>query len=412
MKNTQQQELCRLIDEFNANQTKENFQILISQLFRCPLLFPMMEKDGKREFVMVEKENKIAYCAFSDMEEAKKSKLENIAFAMFNLEEYSKFVADSNAESLIINLSSEKNCSISRKFFKEVVCTAFEENRIMPALQSNETQEYFPVFKMPFVIGRSEQADLTLENNTINELHSIIIERDKKYFIIDKGSLNGVYVNGQKLESEVETPLVFDDVVEFCDLEYTFVPLGFAQRELPSLYQEEDIVMIANGMYVMQYRMLPGEFYNKTEDFLKTMETEDMNGYHRYFFMSLEMACSIREKELQINEEEVVKNQRGRMINKGRYIFQEKDYGFRKLEQENMQLYEMTFPKVMHVAELSSKIYFLINEAGEKAMYALVLNTEGKTNLSKIDAQGQVSVIEDVEDVQEKIVKKIVESGV
>lgn len=410
MKNVQQQELCRLIDEFRENNDNETFQRLVGGLFRCPLLFPMKEQDGKPMFLMAERGDLKVFPAFTDMEEAQKSPIEGVEYKTFTLEEYSQVVAKAQADNLGINLFSETNCMIKKSFFADVICPAFAENRILPALQSCETKEYVPVFKLPFMIGRSEQADMTIADNTINELHSVIIEKDRQYYIVDRDSLNGVYVNGKQVEQGEERQIHFDDIIEFSDKEYLFVPMGLAQREEPSRYGEDDRTMIANGMYVMQYRVLTNEFYHNTEEFLESI-TENQENFRGYYLMGLEMTCSIREKELNIEEPEVIERQRKRMLGKGIYIFQKGDYGVRKEESKGQQVYIAEFPELLHINELSKRMYFLINASGSKTVYAARI-AEDQIRLVKMEEQGTEMDCGEAPKTPEEELSKVIELGI
>ncbi|MDO4203340.1 MAG: DUF3662 domain-containing protein [Selenomonadaceae bacterium] len=50
-------------------------------------------------------------------------------------------------------------------------------------------------------IGRQEKNDVCLEDNTISRLHSYILYEKHRHVIYDADSLNGTYVNGDKIES-------------------------------------------------------------------------------------------------------------------------------------------------------------------------------------------------------------------
>lgn len=410
MKNPQQQELCRLINEFYDNRKEETFHNLVNGLFRTSLLFPMAQQDGKKQFLMAQRDNRRVFAAFTDMEEAQKGNLTDVDFVPFSVEDYSSIVAKSEAESLVINLFSEKNCIINKNFFVDVICKAFEENRIMPALQPTESEEYIPIHKLPFTIGRSSQADLTIDKNTINEIHSMIVEKDNKYFILDQNSLNGLFVNGKQVEKGEERQIFFDDVIEFYEEAYTFVALGLAYKEESSMYAEDDRTMLANAMYVMQRHLVINEFFNQTENFLhEMMEDEGKKNYHKYFFIGIEMTCDMREKELGITDRDVIERQRRRMIGKGAYIFQENDYGFRRLEQEGMQIYVVDFPKILHINELAKRIYLVIRDNGDKLAY-VVRMTEDGTSLIQINQERTEISLGEAPETQEEEVYKVLEN--
>jgi len=57
----------------------------------------------------------------------------------------------------------------------------------------------------PFIIGKSTQADFTIENDTyISRKHCRITRRGETYSIEDLQSLNGTFVNGEEITGKVE----------------------------------------------------------------------------------------------------------------------------------------------------------------------------------------------------------------
>lgn len=231
MKNKEQQELCRLLEEFHEKKDPGTFQNLVGGMFQCPLLFPVGKGENKGQYLLAENEQNRFFSAFSDMEEAEKAKLGDIDYITHSIEEYCTIVAQNDVQGLVINMFNENNCLINRDFFKNVVSPAFRENRIMPGLKYLETGQYFPVVKMPFAVGRGEAADLRISKNTIDDIHGIIIEREGTFYITDRNSVNGIYVNGEQVPAGGEQKIVFDDIIEFYDVEFAFVPLGMANRQ-------------------------------------------------------------------------------------------------------------------------------------------------------------------------------------
>ena len=56
--------------------------------------------------------------------------------------------------------------------------------------------------KQTIIIGRSDTADVYVNNSLVSRNHSKISRTDNKYFIEDLGSMNGTYVNGQRISGK------------------------------------------------------------------------------------------------------------------------------------------------------------------------------------------------------------------
>ena len=53
--------------------------------------------------------------------------------------------------------------------------------------------------KLPYLIGRSKQASVKVKDSLINREHCEIYEQDGQLVIRDLGSINGTYVNDQRI---------------------------------------------------------------------------------------------------------------------------------------------------------------------------------------------------------------------
>lgn len=82
------------------------------------------------------------------------------------------------------------------------------------------------LLSFPFMIGRLAPADLLVNSSRVSREHAAIHERDGHYFVQDRGSTNGTYVNGQRLADQ-EVELHDGDVLVIADVEFTF---GGSQR--------------------------------------------------------------------------------------------------------------------------------------------------------------------------------------
>lgn len=52
-----------------------------------------------------------------------------------------------------------------------------------------------------FTIGRGPDSDIFLDDVTVSRSHAVIVRRGSEYYIDDGGSLNGTYVNRERIES-------------------------------------------------------------------------------------------------------------------------------------------------------------------------------------------------------------------
>jgi serine phosphatase RsbU (regulator of sigma subunit) len=79
---------------------------------------------------------------------------------------------------------------------------------VEPTGQRREVQ----VSRSPFQIGRLAECDLSLRENRISRNHAQILLEDRKYFIEDRDSRHGLFINGTKVKRAELKPL---DRVEF-----------------------------------------------------------------------------------------------------------------------------------------------------------------------------------------------------
>lgn len=94
------------------------------------------------------------------------------------------------------------------------------------------TGNVFPVFKSDALIGRydsvtgmSPEVDLTNEDQSrnISRRHARLVIKDGKHFIAEEiGTMNGTFLNGQKLPNGVLTPIKDGDDLTLCRLSLTF----------------------------------------------------------------------------------------------------------------------------------------------------------------------------------------------
>lgn len=97
---------------------------------------------------------------------------------------------------------------------------------------SKPTGNVFPVFKSDSLIGRydsvtgmSPEVDLTNEDQSrnISRRHARLVIKEGKPFVAEEiGTMNGTFLNGQKLANGVLTPVKDGDELTLCRLSLTF----------------------------------------------------------------------------------------------------------------------------------------------------------------------------------------------
>jgi pSer/pThr/pTyr-binding forkhead associated (FHA) protein len=70
-----------------------------------------------------------------------------------------------------------------------------------------------PLARPVFTIGRTEENDLRLSADTVSRMHALVIESAGRWFIEDRGSFNGTYLNGNRIQPGVRLPLRHGDRV-------------------------------------------------------------------------------------------------------------------------------------------------------------------------------------------------------
>ena len=63
------------------------------------------------------------------------------------------------------------------------------------------TGESFPLESERLTVGRRPESDIFLDDVTVSRDHAVIVRRGADYYLDDLGSLNGTYVNRQRVDS-------------------------------------------------------------------------------------------------------------------------------------------------------------------------------------------------------------------
>lgn len=91
-------------------------------------------------------------------------------------------------------------------------------------LEKEAAQEEFRIHKSGFIIGRSlEQADMLLSEKVIGRIHAEIIRDGKAYYLLDKHSRNGTYLNEERLVPGSRYLLNHGDYITLANIRCRFV---------------------------------------------------------------------------------------------------------------------------------------------------------------------------------------------
>jgi hypothetical protein len=77
-----------------------------------------------------------------------------------------------------------------------------------------------PITKTAVRIGRKQDNDLVMKNDTVSGHHAEILKRGDKFMIADLGASNGVFVRGQRVE---KTSLENGDLIELGEVRLRFM---------------------------------------------------------------------------------------------------------------------------------------------------------------------------------------------
>jgi pSer/pThr/pTyr-binding forkhead associated (FHA) protein len=80
--------------------------------------------------------------------------------------------------------------------------------------------EHFLLEQEETSVGRSPDCDVFLDDVTVSRRHALVVRRDGRYFIEDRGSLNGTFLNRRRIESG---PLEDGDEVQIGKYRLTFL---------------------------------------------------------------------------------------------------------------------------------------------------------------------------------------------
>lgn len=104
--------------------------------------------------------------------------------------------------------------SLSKRQEKSVLVparTSSSHNPLTPSaikvISADGNSHNVPLLSSPFTIGRSENADITLDDNFASGKHARFYYNSGCWFIEDTGSTNGTFMNNERLTSPIQVAI-------------------------------------------------------------------------------------------------------------------------------------------------------------------------------------------------------------
>jgi len=131
----------------------------------------------------------------------------------------------------------------------EYVCLPADITRVLfdntLKLYDNEINQKFEMQSEYVVVGRNSDCEIQIDNNYISQIHASFYHENSCWFIMDKNSMNGTWLNGKKLKQNTKYELFPGDVINFAKVkEYVFYksiddePHEYSENELIGILEE------------------------------------------------------------------------------------------------------------------------------------------------------------------------------
>lgn len=102
---------------------------------------------------------------------------------------------------------------------------------VLKMTKGPEQGKVHELVKENVIFGRQATCDVVIPVTSVSREHAMLVKTDGIYHLLDKGSRNGTFVNGEKIESVgTGKPLRHGDVIQICEVEYQFQDPKAASR--------------------------------------------------------------------------------------------------------------------------------------------------------------------------------------
>lgn len=140
-----------------------------------------------------------------------------------NTQQVEPFAFEIPGQNKSITNSKKKERQAVQEIGETLLDESGEEDLFMPYLINKKTNNQIPINKKDFKIGREEKyVDYVTSEPTVGRLHASIVldEQEKIIFVRDANSKNGTFVNGEKIQSNINFQVKNGDVIRFGRDEY------------------------------------------------------------------------------------------------------------------------------------------------------------------------------------------------
>lgn len=109
---------------------------------------------------------------------------------------------NNNSTESIREYKADTTEEISEKILMQLKKILPGKRGLLVAKGPNIGDEFY-IEKDEFIIGRSPESDVLLDDITVSRKHALLIKDGDDYRLLDAGSLNGSYLNGNIVEEAI-----------------------------------------------------------------------------------------------------------------------------------------------------------------------------------------------------------------
>lgn len=116
--------------------------------------------------------------------------------------------------------SIETSADPTDEFVDHALALAPSGKVVLVVRGGSSSGTYFVLEKDVTKVGRHPESDIFLDDITVSRRHAEFLMQDEDYYVMDAGSLNGTYVNKERIE---QAKLVTGDEVQIGKYKLVFV---------------------------------------------------------------------------------------------------------------------------------------------------------------------------------------------